>query len=101
MQGHHEAETFNGSTAFIVYKLGAIQADLTNVKETAHRTEHGMQRLTRRLDMMSPRPASSLTRLARIPWKDMGGFLAALAVLVMAFAGKWEAISAANHLLGK
>lgn len=102
MQGHEtqEAGTLNGSTAFIVFKLGEIHADLSNVKHTANRTEAGLHALTRQWDTMVS-PPSSLSLLSRIPWKDMGGFLAALAVLVMAFAGKWEALNAASRLLGK
>lgn len=104
MRGHEtEAGTLNGSTAFIVYKLGEIHADLSNVKHTTRETQAGLQRLTRQWDTMHPpaSPPSPLSLLSRIPWKDMGGFLAALAVLVMAFAGKWEALNAASHLLGK
>jgi hypothetical protein len=79
-----DQETLNGSTALIVYTLGEIRAD---VRET----RSDIRILTKRLDTMQPRP-SPLDRL-----KDLSGFLTALAVVVLAVAGKYDLI---GYLVG-
>lgn len=87
MQDH---ETLNGSTALIVHTLGEIRADVRSIKHDTHETMIVTHVLTQRLDTLE-RP-SPLDRL-----KDISGFLTALAVVVLAVAGKYDLI---GYLVG-
>jgi hypothetical protein len=88
MRQDHEA--FNGSTALIVHTLGEIMADVRSIKHDTHETMIVTHVLTRRLDSLE-RP-SLLDRL-----KDLSGFLTALAVVLLAIAGKYDLI---GYLVG-
>jgi hypothetical protein len=86
-----DPETFNGSTALIVYQLSEIRSDVRTIKDDVrdHRyeTRTGMQVLTQRLDYIEAKAASPLDRL-----KDLSGYLMALAVVILAAAGKYDLI---------
>lgn len=83
-------ETFNGSTHTILYKLGRIEvmAETTqrDLHDHRHETRTGMQVLTQRLDSIEAK-ASPVDRL-----KDLSGYLMALAVVILAAAGKYDLI---------
>lgn len=69
-------ETFNGSTAWIVYKLGRIET----IAETTQRDVHV---LTKRLDTLE-RPS------IKDRFLDASGWLTGAVILVLALAGKWH-----------
>lgn len=77
---HQEHDHFNGSTALVLWKLDSIQRD---VIEHRHETRSDIRTLTERLDSIS----SPLDRL-----KDASGFLTALAVVLLAVAGKYDLV---------
>lgn len=79
-------ETLNGSTALVLYKLGRLEVKAENTERTVLRIETDMQRSMQRLDILE-RQASPLDRL-----KDLSGYLMALAVVILAAAGKYDLI---------
>ncbi len=80
-------ETFNGSTATILYKLARIEvmAETTqmDLHDHRHETRAGMKDLTKRLDTLE-RPSPKDRFL------DASGWLTGAIILVLALAGKWN-----------
>lgn len=72
---------YNGSTPVILYKLGRIEATVENTERRVCKIEQQLE----------SNPSLDLL-------KDLSGFLTALAVVVLAVAGKYDLLGA---LLGK
>jgi len=83
-----QQEPFNGSTAFIIYKLGRMEISVEN-------NTRDVRGLTRRLDTMERLPRFN------IPFKDLGGFFAGGAILLAAMAHRWDVVLAIAHELSK
>ena len=76
---------FNGSTATILYKLGRIEVMAETTHHKVTRIEADLQHSMRRLDTLEK--TSPLDRL-----KDASGFVTALAVVILAVAGRYDII---------